>query len=186
MELIPELQLGWLNGWIPLSLYCLTIGILMMTSPRAVVRRLFDRSGWSRRQRILTVIGKLFALVCLGLIIFTPLKVGNPVFILGSILVVLGLAGVTVAVFNFRNTPTNQPVTSGLYRISRHPQILALGILFLGICIAIGSWVAMFALVASKLFGHFSILAEEESCLKQYGDSYRDYVKRVPRYFLFF
>jgi len=30
------------------------------------------------------------------------------------------------------------------------------------------------------------ILAEEEVCLKQYGEAYRDYLKLVPRYFLFF
>jgi len=38
----------------------------------------------------------------------------------------------------------------------------------------------------SRLFQHFGILAEEEACLGQYGDSYSSYVKRVPRYFLFF
>ena len=30
------------------------------------------------------------------------------------------------------------------------------------------------------------ILAEEEACLAQYGDSYRDYMRRVPRYLVFF
>jgi protein-S-isoprenylcysteine O-methyltransferase Ste14 len=32
----------------------------------------------------------------------------------------------------------------------------------------------------------FRILAEERSCLLLYGDAYRDYLARVPRYLLFF
>jgi protein-S-isoprenylcysteine O-methyltransferase Ste14 len=40
--------------------------------------------------------------------------------------------------------------------------------------------------VAARVFSHYGILAEEEVCLKQYGDSYRAYMERVPRYFLFF
>jgi protein-S-isoprenylcysteine O-methyltransferase Ste14 len=29
-------------------------------------------------------------------------------------------------------------------------------------------------------------VAEEEVCLQSYGEAYRAYMKRVPRYFLFF
>jgi protein-S-isoprenylcysteine O-methyltransferase Ste14 len=30
------------------------------------------------------------------------------------------------------------------------------------------------------------IVAEEKACLQQYGESYRSYMQRVPRYLLFF
>jgi protein-S-isoprenylcysteine O-methyltransferase Ste14 len=32
---------------------------------------------------------------------------------------------------------------------------------------------------------HLGILAEEEVCLRRYGEPYRAYMERVPRYFLF-
>ena len=186
METVPALGIGWLNGWIPLCLLVLTEGLLFMAFPRDVVARLFDRSGWDKKQRIFTVIGKLFSLACLVLIILTPLKIGSNAFIIGTILYAFGLAGLVIAMFDFRNTPLGQPVTTGLYRVSRHPQILMLSVLFLGICIAIGSWLALFMLMLSRLFQHLGILAEEEACLAQYDESYRVYMKRVPRYFLFF
>jgi len=186
MELVPVLEIGWLNGWIPLGLLCLAEGLLLKTFPKDVVARLFDRSGWDRRQRAFTVIGKLFSLACIVLIIFTPLQIGSSVFSFGMILYALGLVGLIIAIFDFKNTPLDQPVTGGLYRISRHPQILMLFVLFLGICFAIGSWLALFMLMISKLFQHFGILAEEEACLAQYGESYRAYMNRVPRYFVFF
>ena len=37
-----------------------------------------------------------------------------------------------------------------------------------------------------SLFLHARILVEEHTCLERYGDAYRDYMQRVPRYFLFF
>jgi protein-S-isoprenylcysteine O-methyltransferase Ste14 len=186
MRLIPVLEIGWLNGWIPLGLLCVVEGLLLKAFPRDVVARLFDRSGWDKRQRAFTVIGKLFSLACLVLIIFTPLQIGSSVFFLGMILYTLGLVGLVIAIFDFKNTPLDQPVTRGLYRVSRHPQIVMLFVLFLGMCLAIGSWLALFTLMMSKLFQHFGILAEEEACLAQYGDSYRAYMERVPRYFVFF
>jgi len=186
MELIPALEIGWLNGWIPLGLLCVAEGLLLKTSPQDVVARLFDRSGWDKRQRVFTVIGKLFSLACLVLIIFTPLRIGSGVFILGMTLYTLGLVGLVIAIFDFKNTPLDQPVIKGLYRMSRHPQIVMLFVLYLGMCIAIGSWLALFMLMASKLFQHLGILAEEEACLAQYGESYRAYMKRVPRHFVFF
>lgn len=183
MELMPILEIGWLNGWILLAFEFLIQGFLLLIFPKTVVSRLFDRSGWSEKQKVFTIIGKAFSLVCLILIVLTPLKINSNVFIIGLVFYAVGLAGLVVAMMNFKDTPLNQPVIKGVYKISRHPQIVALFILFFGICIAIGSWAALFMLVVSKVWQHFGILAEEEVCLTRYGEAYGDYLERVPRYF---
>jgi hypothetical protein len=64
MELIPTLEFGWLNGWILLALEFLIQGSLLLIFPKDVVARLFDRSGWTVKQRIFTIAGKVFSLVC--------------------------------------------------------------------------------------------------------------------------
>jgi protein-S-isoprenylcysteine O-methyltransferase Ste14 len=188
MEIIPALQIGWLNGWTLLCLLYLAYGVFLITFPKDVRARLFyyDRSRWSKKQRAFYVIGRVSVLVYLVLIIFTPLRTGTSVFIPGIVLFTLGLVGFIIALSNFKNMLPNQPATKGLYRISRHPQVLILFIASFGICIAIDSWLALLILIISKFFGHFRTLAEEKACLEQYGDSYRAYMKRVPRYFLFF
>lgn len=186
MELTPTLRIGLLNGWILLAVEFLIQGGLLLVFPKEVVSRLFDRSGWSTKQRVATILGKLFSLACLVLIVLTPLRINSSVFIVGIILYATGLAGLLVAMLNFRDTPPDQPVTKGVYRIGRHPQIAALFVLFLGICLAIGSWAALFTLVMSRLLQHLGILAEEEMCLRRHGDAYRTYMERVPRYFMFF
>jgi protein-S-isoprenylcysteine O-methyltransferase Ste14 len=86
---------------------------------------------------------------------------------------------------NYKDTPLDQPVSKGVYMFSRHPQIVAVTIVFVGICLAIGSWPALFTLLMSRGLQHFGILAEEEICLKRYGEPYRAYMEKVPRYFLF-
>jgi len=147
MEWMPALRLGWLNGW------------LMLFFPRDVVAKLFAISGWTRRQRVLWAAGKLFTFSCLGLIVFTPLKIGRDVFAIGSVLFGVGFVGMIVALFNFRNTPVDQPVRRGLYRVSRNPQWVSLASMFVGTCVAIGSWIALllFSAAAPALGPFFAL-----------------------------
>jgi protein-S-isoprenylcysteine O-methyltransferase Ste14 len=186
MELFPALRLGWLNGWLFVAVLSLTDAVAFRLFPRAVVRRLFDRSGWSRKQAVFTLIGKLIALVCLVLIALTPLKIGRPEFVIGLSISAAGLVGLVSALISFRDTPDDQPVTSGLYRLSRHPQIVMSFVVLTGACLAIGSWTALAIQIVSHFFSHLGILGEEEACSRRYGDAYRAYLKRVPRYFIFF
>jgi protein-S-isoprenylcysteine O-methyltransferase Ste14 len=188
MELFPALKIGWLNGWILLALLYLIFGALLLLFPKDVVAGLYqyDRSRLSNRQKAFNVIRESLGLVCLVLIVFTPMKAGTIFFIPGIVLFGLGLAGLVIALFDFKNRPLDRPVVQGLYRISRHPQILMLFIAVCGISVAIGSWAVLFAQILASLFGHSRILVEEQACLEQYGDLYRAYMKRVPRYFLFF
>jgi protein-S-isoprenylcysteine O-methyltransferase Ste14 len=186
MEWAPALEISWLNGWIFLAVLVLTEGLAFLTLPRAVVARLFDRSGWSKEQTVMTVLGKVFALACLVMIVGTPLRVGSAVLIIGGMVAGAGWLGLVMALRDFGATPPARPVTRGLYRFSRHPQIVMTSIILLGACIAIGSWLALLTLVIARAFGHLGILAEEQVCLAQYGEAYRAYMDRVPRYLILF
>ena len=125
-------------------------------------------------------------LIWLVLVSLSPLKIGDVVFGIGMALFSLGLIGFVMALIRFKNTSVNQPVTGGLYTISRHPQQLAVSVSFLGISIAVGSWTAIALIGVGIIKGHKKILLEEKACLEQYGESYQNYMKRIPRYFIFF
>ncbi len=186
MVFIPDPGFELLNGWLPLAAYLVVFGFLILIFPKEVVKRLYDRSLWSKKQKIITSIGKLFSLSNLILIILSPLRPGSAVFIAGITVFVLGVTGMCIALVNYRTTPLDVPVTKGIYRVSRNPQIFFIWTIFLGICLMIGSGISLIILTVSILFLHTSTLAEEKACLEQYGDSYRDFMKKVPRYFLFF
>lgn len=186
MEWFPAIKLGWLNGWVLLCAFYALFGLMMLLFPREVVGRLYDRTGWSRSQRMMSTLAKLTALISFALIFVTPLKIGTDVFLAGMLLYSLGAALMVAALITFQNTPMGQPVSGGIYRLSRNPQWVALALVMLGIAIAIGSWSVTLLTAAIIMFGHFRILAEEQACLDQYGEPYRVYTQRAPRYFLIF
>jgi protein-S-isoprenylcysteine O-methyltransferase Ste14 len=186
MEFLPDFRLRWLGGGLLLALLVLTDGILFLAFRKDVATRLFDRSGWTRRQVVFTAIGKLLALVTVLMIVFTPLELESPVLIVGTALVGLGLIGLIKALFDFRNTPPDRPVTQGIYGITRHPQNMASSFVILGCTIAIGSWLALILFVLARIFLHANLVAEEEVCLREYGQAYRKYMELVPRYLFFF
>ena len=64
--------------------------------------------------------------------------------------------------------------------------LVVISVSFLGISIAIGSWSAFVIIILGVVGAHKKILAEEEACLEEYGESYKNYMERIPRYFLFF
>lgn len=186
MQLFPKLTLGLLNGWIFLVIYGVVFGGVVKSFPKEAVARLYDTSHWTSKQRTTNRIIKVFALGVFVLVALTPLATGTAAFWLGSALFILGMIGLIVALFNFRDAPAGQPATRGLYKISRNPQWVMLELVFLGTCIAVGSWTACLLLCISVGIAHFRILAEEKSCLAQYGESYRAYMQQIPRYFVFF
>ena len=186
MDFIPSFKPGLLNGWLFFAGYLVVFGITMFSFSKPVRARLYDRSLWTKKHRILSAIGKLFSLSNMVLFVLNPLRFDSPYFILGVILWALGLIGLVTALWNFNSTPLDVPVTRGIYKISRNPQIFSIYTIFTGICFMIGSGLCLLLLVISVFFLHNLVLAEEESCLQQYGNSYRDFMTRVPRYFLFF
>jgi protein-S-isoprenylcysteine O-methyltransferase Ste14 len=182
MEWIPHLELGWLNGWLLLVVYGLVFGGTVRSFPNDVIAKLYDRSNWSKTQRIITRIGKLLSIPSFILLALTPLKISTATFWVGIALFVLGLTGVVIALFNFKAMHEGQPATTGLYRISRNPQWVTLLTAFVGACLAIGSGIALVVFAILAVCYHFRILGEEQACLNQYGESYRAYMRRVPRY----
>lgn len=186
MELFPELRLDWLNGWIFVVIAGLIFGLLILSCPREVVARLYDEKGWTKSQKILAKISKIFALLNLILMIFTPINFLSIDFIIGVIIFSIGTIGMIIAIFNFKNALLDKPITSGIYKISRNPQQLMIYLGILGMSILIGSGIAIISFVLYAIFSHFRILGEERRLLEQYGVSYIEYKNKVPRYFLFF
>jgi len=186
MEIFPAFEIGWLNGWIFMLIFFLIFGIVIKTCPKEVITRLYDNKGWTKKQYIFTKLAKLCALIHLILVIFTPLNIGSIEFIIGISVFLIGTIGFVIAVTNFKKAPLDKPITSGLYKISRNPQIMTLFLVSFGTSLVIGSWIAIIIIIVSAVFLHFRILGEEKRLTEQYGDSFLEYKKKVPRYFIFF
>ena len=186
MELFPALSIGLMNGWIFQVIFFISFGIFLLTCSRDVISRLYDEEGWTKFQKTLSKIAKIFGLITLILFVFTPLNIGSIEFIIGIVLIIIGTIGFLTALINFKNSPLNEPITIGLYKLSRNPQLMMMYMVSIGNCLVIGSWTAFITFGFSIIFGHFRILGEEKRLTEQYGESYLKYKKKVSRYFIFF
>ena len=186
MELFPALGFGWLYGWVLIAIWLAIQGLSVLLVPKDVRERLFefDRSSWSKRHRILFASGKMCGLVYLVLAAFTPIKIGSIEFIIGLVVYLVGLSGLVKAVYDFKITPLDRPVAIGLYRVSRHPQLVMLFILGIGLSISLSSWTLLLIRILAFGLEHSGVLAEEQECVKRFGESYREYMESVPRYLI--
>jgi len=186
MTLFPPLQFGWLNGWIPIVLFYGIFLTLLKIFPKDTVDRLYEDSGWTLEQAKPAKIGLPFALAAMVLIIFTPLKINQPIFWTGLAMALIGQAGFLYSLHTFNVTPSGEPVTAGLYKISRNPQWVTFAVVMVGFGLMAGSWIVLALLAVRIVMNHFRILGEEQALEDQYGKSYRSYKESVPRYFIFF
>ena len=100
---------------------------------------------------------------------------GLPIYIMAVVLRV-------VPHISFATTPLDKPVTSGIYRYSRNPMQLSQVVIYLGVGIATASWVFLLLAVVYMVVPILWVDTEERHCLRHYGNAYREYMKRTPRY----
>ena len=186
MSIVPEFQIGLWNGWwFSLVYLAVNFGLLVLY-PKEVAKRLFTPPEMNKTEQVILRIESVLYYGMMVYAVFVPLKLGTAWFPTGLVVFGLGMIGTLVATANFASTPLDQLVVKGLYRISRNPGHVASFVAWLGVGIATASWVIIVTDVVMNLLMHATTLAEERFCLDKYGESYRGYMQRVPRYFLFF
>ena len=186
MDILPKLHSGILNGWIPLIIYF--IGLILSASLFSKQARvwLFNNPVDENNSifKFIRLFGQLIMVAYILMMVFTPMKTGNPVFIIGTTIFFIGFVLEMSALYYFRKAPVGQPVVCGLYRFSRNPQWVGLFLVLLGSAFTVGIWLYVGSVVLVSIIYHKQILDEEKACVEKYGESYREYMKRIPRYFL--
>ncbi len=186
MVFFPTLGIGWVFGWIFLCVWYAIQGLSLLIVPKDVRDRLFefDRSSWTKGQRASFATGKMLGLAFLIVIVLTPINIGSPEFLIGLSVFAIGLLGLVISIHNFQKTPLENPVAIGLYKYSRHPQLVMLLVIGIGLSLALSSWFLLVLRFASFGFQHSGVIAEENECVRRFGDSYKEYLERVPRYLI--
>jgi protein-S-isoprenylcysteine O-methyltransferase Ste14 len=186
LSLVPAFDIGIWNAWIIIALLFLTYvpGQIINKEAFNKVNEGWASEQWSRTNRILanathTIIIPLTTIYS----VFLPLKLGTVWFYIGLPLCLLGLLLNLMAGINVANIPfAEKPITKGIYRFSRHPAYLGGFLLYFGIGIASASWVYILLALAWIIMWGIAVPSEEQSLLKKYGDAYRKYMKRTPRW----
>jgi len=183
MSLIPAFEVGIWNAWI------LMIFLVLQTlAARLIAKDLYqkmdhppDMTTNETDKKISTMATLLWFLATLYSV-FLPLKLGTAWLYFGLAIFLPGLIVIVVASLNFAAAPLDKPVTQGIYRYSRHPMYLAIFLIYFSAGIASASWVFLLFSIAWLVLLPFAVVTEERYCLEKYGDAYRGYMNRTPRW----
>ena len=80
----------------------------------------------------------------------------------------------------WEKTYRGQLVTTGIFQYIRHPHYTSLLIIGFGLALFFYSLAALLIAVIAVPIMIWSILDEEKLLIKQYGDDYKKYMKKVP------
>jgi protein-S-isoprenylcysteine O-methyltransferase Ste14 len=110
---------------------------------------------------------------------------------LGGVLFAVGLALMLAGGHYFSLAKTNIPpykpalhlVTDGLYAFVRNPMYVGFGFMLAGLGVAFASdWTLVLMIPAAIVLHRGVVLREERYLEAKFGDAYRQYTMRVPRY----
>ncbi len=159
----------------------------------------------SRAQRWMALIGSgilfwlIVPLVLIVLSLWLTLWLTLPMFSVGQGLLLTGMAMMLAGalldfwVIYYQHVqgegtpsplvPTQRLVQEGPFAFSRNPMYIGTLTMYTGLALTMGS-VAMLLLVAlgALLVHGYVVLVEEKEMAARFGDEYREYQKRVPRW----
>jgi len=184
MSLVPAFEIGVWNAWI-----FMIWPWVDMLAVRLVGSDVYRRASGlpsemktSQRYRVVSYVSMVIDIMAVAYSIFLPLQLGTRWFYAGLSIFLLGLVVLTAATVNFATTPMDVPITRGVYHYSRHPLYLASLLIYLSVGIASASWVFLLVFFVQSVSIRIAAVGEERYCLDKYGDAYREYMNKTPRW----
>lgn len=181
MSLVPAFEIGIWNAWILMVIVFLYI-ILTVQIFKGVGEKMAHSGEEEERFSKYVALFFFILLIYSIFLIFLPLKLWSMWFYIGLLLYVLSLIVLTITVANIAATPKGEPFTKGMYRYSRNALSLGMILVFIGIGIASASWLFLLIAAVLTIITHFMILVEERTCLNKFGEAYREYMNKTPRW----
>ncbi len=177
MAFIPAFEIGVWNAWILMVLIFLYILLTVRT-----FKNVGEKITHGEEETKFSKYVALLFFILLVYSVFLPLKLWSIWFYTGIAIYLLGLIVLTIAVVNIAATPQGEPFTKGVYHYSRNALSLGMILVFIGIAIASASWLFLLLLAILTVITHLMILVEEHACLNKFGEAYREYMNRTPRW----
>jgi protein-S-isoprenylcysteine O-methyltransferase Ste14 len=181
MSLVPAFELELWNAWI----LVIPILIISFSDMRATASRESGKAGdfqLTRKENRLTYAVFLPMVVSWVYAVFLPLQLGTVWLYSGLIICLFGMIFTSVAILNFATSPKEKLITKGLYRFTRNPTYIGIILMQIGLGIASSSWLYLLLTVALMILLNANLSAEERYCLYRFGDDYRKYKNKTPRW----
>jgi protein-S-isoprenylcysteine O-methyltransferase Ste14 len=181
----PIIKAGLWNAWILMLIFVLHPLIMIIVDQAAGTGGIFKKMGdvpTEDREKRNNFIAMLILFLLVGFSIFLPLKTATAWFYAGLAIWLAGLVIFLIAIVNVATTPMDQVFKKGIYRISRHPLYISMSACLCGVSVASASWIFLLLSVVYIVLLNSQAEAEERSCFEKYGDEYKEYMSRTPRW----
>ena len=156
--------------------------------------------GWANRKRgkpiedpelykfhgkKILLIGWVWLITIFLVSLFVPLNFGF-LFWIGLLLFIIGIILNLISMHSFAQF-IGGVNTTGIYRYSRNPMYVGGFFFFCGLCLmgwskSFWSLIFLILFILSVPYYHWTILLEESFLEHKYGDFYREYKNKAPRY----
>jgi protein-S-isoprenylcysteine O-methyltransferase Ste14 len=177
MSLVPVFEIGVWNAWILTTLLLLLI-VLSGVLPKDIGKRIAPAEEVKKINSVMMIV--FFTMIIYS--VFLPLKLGTIWFYVGIAVYLLGFVISIAALISIAATKPGEPFTGGIYRYSRHPIALGTLLPMIGTGIASASWLFLLLSVILTAIERFLAIAEENATAKKFGDAYKKYMSRTPRW----
>ena len=187
MSWVPAFKIGVWNAWIFMVLLLAPITVFpILIDKEKMEKRMEGEPTWSEQSKntkiVLVITHMMIMPFTFIYSIFLPLKLGTVWFFVGLPICLLALVMSIMFTISFITAPLGEPISKGVYAISRHPAYFGYFLMCIGIGIACTSWVFLLCALVWIVAWHFGVAEEEHILLNKYGDEYREYMKRTPRW----
>jgi protein-S-isoprenylcysteine O-methyltransferase Ste14 len=177
---IPVFEIGIWNAWIFMLINFLPMPIIMRVHKGVLEDSM---RSYSEAHKTLNYIEWVLWGLAFVYSIFLPLRLGTIWFYVGLPIALVGVVTFVMVIVSFVTTPIGEkPITTGPYRYSRHPMYITQLVMFIGVGIASASWLFLLLSIVYTGLGFIYAGSEERNCLEKYGDAYREYMERTPRW----
>lgn len=172
-----------MRAW-PLTVIILLLRYGLMAAIRTgALARAVQTPAETDGQRLLFTLHALSETSTLLFICFQPFRPDTLLFAGGLLLFLAGSVLYALAVVSFAREPSHTFCHTGVYAFSRHPMYLGFFICLLSAAALTASLTVLIMTAAHQIITHAVILAEEQTCLRRFGQRYRQYQARVRMYF---
>jgi protein-S-isoprenylcysteine O-methyltransferase Ste14 len=177
---IPVFEIGIWNAWIFMLMNFLPMPIIMRVHKGVLEDSM---RSYSKAHKTLNYIEWVLWGLAFLYSIFLPLRLGTIWSYIGLPIALVGLVAFVMVTVSFVTTPIGEkPITTGIYRYSRHPMYITQLVMFIGVGIASASWLFLLLTIVYTGLGFIYASSEECACLEKYGDAYQKYMERTPRW----
>jgi protein-S-isoprenylcysteine O-methyltransferase Ste14 len=186
MNLVPDFDLGLWNAWLVLVVYYVGSFLPFFIDSKTADARMegepdLDEAGSGIRIAAIVDHAILMPLTFFCSL-FVPLESGTFWLTAGLLLCAVATVMAAAGSFAFATKPLDEPMTDGVYAISRHPMYVSRVLVFFGIGLAAPSWVFLLCAAVDFTVWRLAVPEEEQNMVAKYGASYEQYMRRTPRW----